>query len=163
MVLGWKSWECPFSKPQYLPQGISQGYTLIRKQFICSLTHQFSSVTQSCLTLWPHALQHTRLPCPSLTNCWSYSNSCPLSQWCHPIVSSSVTLFSSCFQSFPVSGSFPRCQFFTSCGQSIRVTASALVLPTNIQDWVAWGLSGLISLESKGLSRVFSKTTFQKL
>ena len=84
---------------------------------------QFSSVTQSCLTLWPHGLQHTRLPCPSPTP-RAYSNSCPLSRWCHPTVSSSVFLVSSCLQSFTASESFPMSQFFASGAQNIGVSAS---------------------------------------
>ena len=110
-------------------------------------------------SLWPHGLQHTRLPCPPPTP-GAYSNSCPLSQWCHPTILSSVGPFSSCLQSFPASGSFPVNQFFTSGGQSIVALAS--VLPMIIQDWFPTGLSGLISLQSKGLSRVFSNTTVQK-
>ena len=91
-----------------------------------------------------------------------YSNSCPLSWWCHPTISSSVVPFSSCFQSFPASGSFQMSQFFASGGQSIAVSASASVLPMNIQDWSPLGWTGWISLQSKGLSRVFSNTTVQK-
>ena len=123
--------------------------------------NQFSLVTQSCLTLQPHGLQHIRLPCPSpaLRAC---SNSCPLSRWCHPTISSSVFPFSSCLQSFPASGSFPMSQFFSSGGQRIGVSASASVLPMNIQDWFPLGWTGCISLQSKGLSRVFSNTTVQK-
>ena len=119
------------------------------------------SFAQSCLTLRPHGLQHARLPCPSLSPriC---SNSCPLSQRCHPIISSSVALFSSCLQSFPASGSFPVSRLFTSSGQSIGASASASVLPMNIQSRFPLGLTGLISLLSKGLSRVFSSTTVQK-
>ena len=111
-------------------------------------------------SLWPHGLQHTRPPCPSpaLGDC---SNSCPSSQWCHPTVWSSVIPFSSCLQSFPASGSFPKSQFFTSGGQSIGVSASASVPPMNNQDWFPFGWTALISLQSKGLSRVFS-TTVQK-
>ena len=110
-------------------------------------------------SLWPHEPQHARLPCPSPTPRTS-SNSCPSSQWCHPIISSSVVPFSSCLQSLPESGSFPRSQFFTSGDQSIR--ASALVLPMNTQDWLPLGLTGLISLQFKGLSSIFSNTTVQK-
>ena len=95
---------------------------------------QLSSVTQSCPTLRPHELQHTRLPCPSPTP-GVYSNSCPLSWWCHPTISSSVIPFSSRLQSFPASGSFQMSQFFTSGGQHIGVSASSSVLPMNIQDW----------------------------
>ena len=112
-------------------------------------------------SLRSHGLHHTRLPCPSPTP-GAYSNSCPSSQWCHPAISSSVVPFSSCLQSFPESGSFPMSQFFTSGSQSIGVSASASVLPMNIQDWFPLGLTGWISLQSKGLSRVFSNTTLQK-
>ena len=121
----------------------------------------FSSVAQSCLTLQPHGLQHARLPCPSPTP-GACSNSCPLSRWCHPTISSSIVPFSSCFQSFPASGSFPVSHFFKSDGQSIGVSASASVIPMNIQDLFPLGLTGLISLQSKGLWRVFSNTTVQK-
>ena len=111
-------------------------------------------------SLWPHELQHTRLPCSSLSPrvC---SNSCPMSQWCHPITSSSVTLFSSCPQSFSTSGSFPMSWLFASGGQT-GASASAPVLPTNIQGWLSLGLTGWISLLSKGLSRVFPSTTVWK-
>ena len=123
---------------------------------------QFSSVTQLCPTLWePHGLQHARLPCPSPTP-RACSNSCPSSQWCHPAISSSVVPFFSCLQSFPASGSFPVNQFFASGGQSIGASASTSVLPMNIQHWFPLGMTGLISLQSKGLSRVFSNTTVQK-
>ena len=103
----------------------------------------------------------TRLPRPSPTP-RAYSNSCPLSRWCHPTISSSVIPFSSCLQSFPVSGSFLVSQFFTSGDQSIGVSASASVIPMNIQDWFPLGWTGWIFLQSKGLSRVFSNTTIQK-
>ena len=99
-----------------------------------------------------HGLQHARFPCPSPTP-RVYSNSCPLSQWCHPTISSSVVPFSSCSQSFPASGSLQMSQFFTSDGQSIGVSASTSVLPMNIQDWFPLGLIGWISLQSKGLSK----------
>ena len=122
---------------------------------------QFSSVAQSYLTLQPHGLQHARPPCPSPTP-RIYPNLCPLSRWCHPTISSSVIPFSSSLQSFPASGSFPRTQFFASGGQNIRVSASISVLPMNIQDWSALGWTGWISLQSKGLSKVFSNTTVQK-
>ena len=104
-------------------------------------------------SLRPHGPQHTMLLCPSPTP-RACSNSCPSSQWCHPTISSSVVPFSSCFQSFPASGSFPVSQFFASGGQSIGVSASASVLPMNIQDWFPLGWTGWISLQSKGLSRV---------
>ena len=111
-------------------------------------------------SLWPHGLQHARPPCPSPTP-GVYSNSCPLSWWCHPTITSSVVPFSSCPQSFPVSGSFQMSQLFASGGQSMGVSASASVLPMNTQDW-SLGWTGWISLQSMGLSRVFSNTTFQK-
>ena len=122
-----------------------------RRQCCCS-------VSKLCLTLQPHGLQHARLPYLSLSPrvC---SNSCPLSQWCHPTISSSVTLFSSCPQSFPASGSFPISRLFASGYQSIG--ASASVLPMNIEGWFPLWLIGLI-LQSKGLSRVFSSTTVWK-
>ena len=109
-------------------------------------------------SLWPHGLQHTRLPCPSPSP-RACSNSCLLSQWCHPTISSSVIPFS-CSQSFPASGSFQISQFFASGVQGIGVSAS--VLPMNIQDWFPLGWTGWISLQSKGLSRVFSNTTVQQ-
>ena len=112
-------------------------------------------------SLRPHRLQHARPPCPSPTP-GVYSNSCPLSWWCNPTISSSVIPFSSHLQSFPASGSFQMSQFFASGGQSIGVSASASVLPVNIQDWSPLGWTGWISLQSKGLSRVFSNTTVQK-
>ena len=112
-------------------------------------------------SLRPHESQHTRPPCPSPTP-RACSNSCPWSQWCHPAISSSVILFSSCLESFPASGSFPMSQLFTSGGQSITVSVSSSVLPMNIQGWFPLGLTGLISLQSKGLSRVFSSTTVRK-
>ena len=102
-------------------------------------------------SLWPQELQPTRLRCTSLSP-WICSNSCPLSRWCHPTISSSVILFSSCSQSFPASVSFPVSQLFASGGQSIGTSASASVLPKNIHCWFPLGLTGLISLLSKGLS-----------
>ena len=124
-----------------------------------------SSIQFSCLvmsdSLQPHGLQHARLPCPSPTP-RAYSNSCSSSQWCHPTILSSVVSFSSCLQSFPASGSFPVSQFFTSGGQRIGASASASVPPMNIQDWFPLEWTGGISLQSKGLSRVFSNTTVQK-
>ena len=121
---------------------------------------QFSHSVMSN-SLRPHGLQHTRLPCPPPTPRAS-SNSCPLSWWCHPTISSSVIPFSSHLQSFPASGTFPMSQFFESGGQSIGVSASASVLPMNTQDWFPLGWTGWISLQSKGLSRVFSNITVQK-
>ena len=121
---------------------------------------QISSVTQSCLTLQPNEPQHTRPPCPSPTP-GVHPNSCPLSRWCHPTISSSVIPFC-CPQSFPASESFQMSQFFASGGQSIRVSASASVLPMNTQGWFPLEQTGWISLLSKGLSRVFSSTTVWK-
>ena len=115
-----------------------------------------------CLTLCdPMDHKHARLSCPSPSPevC---SNSCPLSQWCHPNVSYSVTLFSSCLQSFSTSGSFPKSWFFTSGGQSVRASASASILPMNIQSWFPLRCTDLISLLSRELSRVFLRTTIQK-
>ena len=126
--------------------------------FISSDQFSHSVVSNS---LQPHGLQHARPPCPSPTP-GVYSNSCPLSWWCHPTISSSVIAFSSCLQSFPASMSFPRSQLFTSGGQSIWTSPSGSVLPVNIQDWSPLGWTGWISLQSKGLSRVFSNTTVQK-
>ena len=111
--------------------------------------------------LWPHGLQHTGLPCPPLSP-GACSNSHPFSQWCHPTISSSVVPFSSWSQSFAASGSFPLSWLFTSGGQSIGASVSESALPMNIQGWFSLGLPGLVSLQSKGLSRVFSNTTVQK-
>ena len=112
-------------------------------------------------SLQPRGLQHSRLPCASLSP-RACSNSCPLSQWCHPTVLSSVVTSFSCLQSFPVSGSFLMSRLFASGGQSIGVPTSASVLPMNAQDWSPLGQTGWISLQSKGLSRVFCNTTVQK-
>ena len=117
------------------------------KNFFSQFSHSFiSSVTHSCLIL-----HDARLPCPSPTP-RACSNSCPSSRWCYPTISSSVITFSSCLQSFPASGSFPRSQFFASGGQCIGASASASVLPMSIQGWFPLGLIGLISSQSKGLS-----------
>ena len=113
-------------------------------------------------SLWPHELQHARLPCPSPTP-GACSNSCPSSWWCHPSISSSVTAFSSCPQSFPASGSFPVSWLFVSGGQSIGVSASASFFPMNIQGWFPLGLTGLISLQSKGLSRTSAAPCFKNI
>ena len=129
------------------------------------LSVQFSSVQFSRLVvseaLWSHESQQARPPCTWLTP-EVYPNSCPLSPWCHPAISSSVVPFSSCPQSLPASGSFPMSQLFAWGGQSTGVSTSALVLPMTIQDWFPFGWTGGISLQSKGLSRVFSNTTVQK-
>jgi len=110
-------------------------------------------------SLWPQGLQYSRLACPSWTP-GAYSNSCPLSQWCHP--TTSVVRLSSCLQYFPASGSFLMSWLFVSGGQNIGVSALASVIPVNIQDWFPLGWTGWISLQSKGLSRVFSNSTVQK-
>ena len=127
-------------------------FTVQSVQFSCSV--MFDS-------LWPHGLQHTRLPCLSPTP-GVYSNSCPLSGWCHPTISCPVVPFPSWLQSSTESESFPMSHLFASCSQIIGVSASASVLPMNIQDWFPLGWTGWISLQSKGLSRVFSNTTVQK-
>ena len=123
-----------------------------------SLSSVHSVVSDS---LQPHEPQHTRPPCPSPTS-GVYPNSCPLSRWCYPTISSSVIPFSSCPQSLPASGSLPMSQLFASGGQSIGASASTSVPPTDNQDWSPLGWTGWISLQSKGLSRVFSNTTVQK-
>ena len=124
-----------------------------------------SSVQFSCsimsYSLWLHELQHARPPCPSPTP-GVYPNPCPLSQWCHPTISSSVVPFSSCPQSFLTSGSFQMSQLFASGGHSIGVSASTSIPPMNTQDWSPLGWTGWISLQYKGLSRVFSNNTVQK-
>ena len=135
----------------------------LRISFSMKTSVQFSLVQSlSCVRLfatpWP---QHPRPPCLSPTP-GVHPNPCPLSQWCHPAISSSVVPFSSCLQSFPASGSFPVSQLFTSVGQSIGVSASTSVLPMNTQDWSLLGWTGWLSLQSRGLSRVFSNTTVQK-
>ena len=138
---------------------------LIQQIYILNIYYMPKSVQFSCSlmsdSLRPHGLQHGRPPCSSPTP-RVYSNSCPVSQWCHPNISPSVIPFSSRLQSFPASGSFQMSQFFPSGGQSIKVSASTSVLPMNTQDWSPLGWTGWISLQSKGLSRVFSNTTVQK-
>ena len=129
----------------------SSGFNTSSVQFSCSVVSD---------SLQPHGLQHTRPPCPSPAP-RVYPNSCPLSQWCHPAISSSVVP-SSCLQSFPASGSFQMNQLFTLGGQSTGVSASISVLPMNNQDWFPLEWTGWISLQSKGLLRVFYNTTVQK-
>ena len=155
IIMYTKLWEWLIYGNQFI---IGCKIVIIQLSFL--LIVQFSS-SVVCDSLWPHGLQHARLPCPSPTP-GTCSNSCPLSRSCHPTISSSVVPFSSCLQSFPASGSFLVSQFFTLGDQSIGVSASASVLPMNIQDWFALGWTGLISLQSKGLWRVFSNTTVQK-
>ena len=127
---------------------------------LCFSSVHFSRSVMSN-SLWPHESQHARPPCPSPTP-RVHSNSCPSSQWCHPAISSSVIPFSSCPQSLPASESFPMSQLFTWCGQSTGVSALASILPKNTQDWSPLEWTGWISLQSMGLSRVFSNTTVQK-
>ena len=136
-----------------------------KRNFWSTLLYLFSSVQFShsvvSNSLRPHESQHTRPPCPSPTS-RVYSNTCPSSWSCHPAISSSVVPFSSCPQSFPASGSFPMSQLFAWGGQTTGVSASASVRPMNTQDWSALGWTGLMFLQSKGLSRFFSNTTVQK-
>ena len=154
--------------PIYVPTNNVQGFlfsTSLSTLIICCLLEissvQFSRSVMSG-SLQPHELQHARPPCPSPTP-GVYPNSCPLSRWRHPAISSSSVIpFFSCPQSLPASGSFPMSQLFAWGGQSIGVSASASVLPMNIQYWLPLGGTGWISLQSKGLSRVFSNTTVQK-
>ena len=129
-----------------------------KQHYMCSVQFSRSVMSDS---FQPHEPQHARPPCPSPTP-GVYPDSCPLSRWCHPTISSSVVPFSSCPQSFPASRSFQMSQLFTSGGQSTGVSASASVLPMNTQNWSPLGWTGWISLQSKGLSRVFSNTTVPK-
>ena len=147
-----RSWRILVYNLLYLKYFVSFCYQKYVNQFSHSVIFD---------SLWPHGLQHARLPCPSPTP-RAYSNSCQSSQWCYPTISSSVIPFSSCLQSFPVSGSSLMSQRFAWGGQSIGVSASTSILPVNIQDWFPLGWTGWISLQSKGLSRVFSNTTVQK-
>ena len=144
--------------PSWRIQDLSLDSLALEYQLLSSVQFSRSVVSNS---LRPHGLQHAKPPCP-LTTPRVYSNSCPLSRWCHPTISSSVIPFSSHLQSFPASGSFQMSQFFASGGQSTGASDSASVLPMNIQDWFPLGWIGWISLLSKGLSRVFSNTTVQK-
>ena len=146
-------------------QVLSTYFSLIFTWYILIyiFTFNFSQFSSSVISdsLRPHWLQHARLPCPSPTP-RTYSNSCPLSQWCHPTISSSVVPFSSLLQSFPASGSFQMSQLFTWGGQRIEVSALASALPMNIQDWFPLRWTSWISLQSKGLSGASSNTTVQK-
>ena len=148
-----------------LPPKVEINHFMVRKQSTLALLFCLSSVQFShsviSNSLHPHESQHARLPCPSPTP-GVYSNSCPSSRWYHPAISSSLVPFSSCPHSLPALGYFPMSQFSASGDQSIRVSASASVLPKNTQGWSSLGWTGWISLQSKGLSRVFSNTTVQK-
>ena len=160
---------CDFCLLSFSFLSVTWGFTVlasfgcISEMRSCMCKPQLSSVQS--LSRGRHfatrGLQHVRPPCSSPTP-GVYSNSCPLSWWCHPTISSSVIHFSSHLQSFPASGSFQMSQFFTLGGQSIGVSASILALPVNIQDWFPLGWTGWISFLSKGLSRVFSNTTVKK-
>ena len=144
LILDARTWD---SLPLLL-----MGLRISSVQFSCSIMSDSS---------WPHGMQHTRPPCPSPTP-GVHSDSCPLSRWCHPTISSSVIPFSSHLQCFPESGSFQMSQFFASGGQYIGVSALASVLPKKSQGWSPLEWTGWISLQSKGLSRVFSNTTVQE-
>ena len=147
------------SKPKNRPdsrQSLMQDKCLLHSRMDWSSVQFSRSIVSD--SLWPHELKHTGLPCPSPTP-GVHPNPCPLSWWCHPTISFSVVPFSSCPQSLPASGSFPMSQLFKSGGPSIRVSASASVLPMNTQDWSPLGWTDWISLQSRGLSRVFSNTT----
>ena len=151
--LGYWCWFGPFLVARFVRQKnhiFNSSFSLV--QFSCSVVSD---------SLWPHELEHARPPCPSPTP-RVYPNSCASSRWCHPNIASSVIPFTSCLQSFPTSGSFQMSQLFASGGQNIGVSALTSVLPMNIQDWSPLGWTGWISLQSKGLSRVFSNTTVQK-
>ena len=156
-----KIWFIPESQHFCIWKFILRKYLSCLQRFrFKDISVQFSHLVLSHY-LWPNGWQYARPPC-TLPTPRVYSNSCPLSSWCHPIISTSVIHFSSRLQSFPESVSFQMSQFFASGGQSIRVSASASVLPKNIQDWFPLGWTGWISLQSKGRSRVFSNTTVQK-
>ena len=143
----------PPSQFSYSPRHCNSAWTTCHHSWLSSV--QSLILVQLFVAPWTTACQTSLSPTPR-----AYSNSCQLNRWCHPTISSSVIPFSSCSQSFPASGSCQMSQFFTSGGQSIGVSASASVLPMNIQYWFPLGLTGLISLQSKELSRVFSNTTF---
>ena len=174
MILGKSPISLPHSPTRYLTTRWAHNlwpecdpswqlfHVSLRKMYVLQFfsSVQFSRSVMSD-SLWPHGLQHTRPPCPAPIP-GVYSNSCPLSQWYHPTISSSVVPFSSCPQSLPASETFPMSQLFAWGGQSIGVSSLASVLPKNTQDWSPLEWTGWISLLSKGLSRVFSNTTVQK-
>ena len=162
------TWDMEGNKDYFRLFGLENSHEQNWLSWVITSQTQFSSVqlisaqfrhSVVSYSLWLHGLQHDRLPCP-LPSPRACSNSRPLSWWCHPAISSSVVPFSSCLQYFPGSGSFPKSQLFASGGQSNGDSASAL--PINIQDWFPLGLIGLIFLQCKGFSRVFSSTTVQK-
>ena len=151
-------WKWPESNAVYPRWAKGKAFCFLFVSLFCLFQFSCSVLSDS---LRPHEPQHDRPSCPSPTP-GVHRNPCPLSQWCHPTISSSVIPFSSYLQSFPASGSFPMSQLFASGGQSIGVLASTSVLPVNSQDWSPLGWTGWISLQFKGLSRVFSNTTVQK-
>ena len=162
------AWRIPGTRePGGLPSMGSHSRTRLKQFSSSSRCHIIELFLRSCSvdklspTLWSHGLKHAKLPClsPTLVACF---NSCPLSWWCHPTISSFVIPLSSRLQSFLASGSFPVSQFFISGGQSVGASASASILSMNIEDWFHLGWTGCISLQSKGLSRVFSNTAVQK-
>ena len=160
----WSIWYCTSTTPQQKKkQYVIFHYRSALTDEICNQFGWSDQISCSVMSdsLRPHELQHARSPCPSPTP-GVHPNSCPLSQWCHPTISSSVIPFSSCLQSFPASRSFQMSQFLASGGSSIGFSPSASVLPMNTQDWSPLGWTGWISLQSKGLSRVFTNTTLQK-
>ena len=164
-ILAWRiPWREESGRLQYIgSQKVGHEWSdlaLTPRSFQSEKGIQFSHSVVSD-SLQPHEPQHARSPCPSPTP-RVHPNPCPLSRWCHPTISSSVVAFSSCPQSLPASGSFQMSQLFASGGQSIRVSASTSVLPMNIQGWFPLGWTGWISLQSMGLSRLFSNTTVQK-
>ena len=161
------AYECPVASASFIEKFILSPLKHVRKFVKNQLDiFQFSSVqfSRSVMSdsLRPHELQHARPPCSSPTP-RVYPNPCPSSRWCHPAISSSVVPFSSCPQSLPASGSFPMSQLLEWGGQSTGVSASASVLPMNTQDWSPLGWTGWISLQTKGLSRVFCNTTVQSI
>ena len=156
--------ESAFDRPKPTTEGRAQQTSTFPTSWLLLSVMLSLCVVQSLSCVWLFVTprtQHTRLPCPSLSP-GACSHSCPLFQWCHPTISFSVTPFSSCPQSFPASESFPMSWLFESGSQIIGDSVSASVLPVNIQGWFLLGLTGLISLQSKGLSRVFSSTAIQK-
>jgi len=161
---GWVTFHC-ICEPHLLDH-LSVNEHLVCFQVMAIINSAALNVVEfSCSvmsdSLRPQGLQHARPPCPSATP-RTCSHSCPLSRWCHPTISFSHIPFSSCLQSFPASGSFPKSQLFASGGQTTGVSALASVLPKKSQGWSPLGWTGWISLQSKGLSRVFSNTTVQK-
>ena len=160
----WSLVPLPFLNPAWTSRSLrftccwSLAWRILSITLLACVQFSHSVVSDS---LGPHEPQHAKLPCPSPTP-GVHANPCPLSHWCHPIISSSVVPYSSCPQSFPASGSFPMSQLFARGSQSIGVLASISVLPMNTQDWSPLGWTSWISLQSKGLSRVFSNTTVQK-